>query len=114
MNTSQGVTQGSVGSSMMAGTHDNSKLGGSQGNKPYSEKVDLNDLDWEDRERVLRLLFSKMNAGVPANAARIQMKQMMRSERGASASNLMPGMTLQQQMQMEAYQYEQQDLKEAY
>ena len=37
------------------------------GNKPYSEKVDLNDLDWEDRERVLRLLFSKMNAGIPAN-----------------------------------------------
>jgi len=29
-----------------------------------SEKVDLNDLEWEDRERVLRLLFSKMNAGV--------------------------------------------------
>ena len=29
--------------------------------------MDLNDLDWEDRERVLRLLFSKMNAGVPAN-----------------------------------------------
>ena len=27
----------------------------------------LNDLDWEDRERVLRLLFSKMNAGVPAS-----------------------------------------------
>ena len=38
----------------------------------YSEKVDLNDLDWEDRERVLRLLFSKMNAGVPSNAARVQ------------------------------------------
>ncbi len=35
--------------------------------KNYSEKVDLNDLDWEDRERVLRLLFSKMNAGVPAS-----------------------------------------------
>jgi len=28
------------------------------------EKVDLNDLEWEDRERVLRLLFSKMNSGV--------------------------------------------------
>lgn len=27
----------------------------------------MNDLDWEDRERVLRLLFSKMNAGVPAS-----------------------------------------------
>ena len=27
----------------------------------------MNDLDWEDRERVLRLLFSKMNAGVTPN-----------------------------------------------
>ena len=33
-------------------------------NKTYADKVDLNDLDWEDRERVLRLLFSKINAGV--------------------------------------------------
>ena len=32
--------------------------------KTYGDKVDLNDLDWEDRERVLRLLFSKINAGV--------------------------------------------------
>lgn len=32
------------------------------------EKVDLNDLEWEDRERVLRLLFSKMNAGVVPTA----------------------------------------------
>lgn len=35
--------------------------------KAFSDKVDINDLDWEDRERVLRLLFSKMNAGVPQN-----------------------------------------------
>ena len=32
------------------------------------EKVDLNDLEWEDRERVLRLLFSKMNQGVMPTA----------------------------------------------
>ena len=70
-----------AGSSMMAGEAENSKLGGgSQSQKPYSEKVDLNDLDWEDRERVLRLLFSKMNAGVPGNAARIQAKIMMKQE----------------------------------
>ena len=43
---------------------------GAEGNKAYSEKVDLNDLDWEDRDRVLSLLFSKMNAGVPARNAR--------------------------------------------
>jgi hypothetical protein len=56
---------------MMGGNNpENSKLGGGS-QKPYSDKVDLNDLDWEDRERVLRLLFSKMNAGVPGNAARI-------------------------------------------
>ena len=67
---------------MMAGAQE-SKIGSQMGQdpkKPYSEKVDLNDLDWEDRERVLRLLFSKMNAGVPANASRIMQKQMMRSE----------------------------------
>ena len=42
--------------------------------KAFSDKVDLNDLEWEDRERVLRLLFSKMNAGVQTNtlAARQQ------------------------------------------
>jgi len=57
---------------MMAGNAENSKIGGHS--KPYSEKVDLNDLDWEDRERVLRLLFSKMHAGVPGNAARAQAK----------------------------------------
>lgn len=28
-------------------------------------KIRLKDLDWEDRERVLRLLFSKMNSGLP-------------------------------------------------
>jgi hypothetical protein len=27
--------------------------------------VDLCELEWDDRERVLRLLFAKMNAGVP-------------------------------------------------
>jgi len=27
----------------------------------------LADLDWEDRERVLRLMFSKMNTGQPAS-----------------------------------------------
>ena len=45
--------------------------------KAFSDKVDLNDLEWEDRERVLRLLFSKMNAGVQTNtlAARQSMKQ---------------------------------------
>jgi hypothetical protein len=60
---------------MMAGVGaEASKMGGSSTTKPYSEKVDLNDLDWEDRERVLRLLFSKMNAGVPGNSARIQAK----------------------------------------
>ena len=28
--------------------------------------VELGDLDWEDRERILRLLFSKMNTGQSA------------------------------------------------
>jgi hypothetical protein len=37
--------------------------------KNLADKVDLNDLEWEDRERVLRLLFSKMNAGNPTSTA---------------------------------------------
>jgi len=32
--------------------------------------VELNDLDWEDRETVLRLLFSKMNTGEQASCWR--------------------------------------------
>lgn len=28
-------------------------------------KINLKDLDWMDRESVLRLLFSKMNSGLP-------------------------------------------------
>lgn len=72
-----GEQTGSLGTSMMNGSADASKLSagaGGPGNKQYSEKVDLNDLDWEDRERVLRLLFSKMNAGVPTNAQKIMAK----------------------------------------
>ena len=57
----------------------------SQGGKSYAEKVDLNDLDWEDRERVLRLLFSKMNAGVPANVQHIQ--QQLNNARNAGLGN---------------------------
>jgi hypothetical protein len=43
----------------------NSLFGGSE----YYQnlKIRLKDLDWEDRERVLRLLFSKMNSGVPCS-----------------------------------------------
>jgi hypothetical protein len=57
----------------------------SANNKQYNEKVDLNDLDWEDRERVLRLLFSKMNAGVPTNAHKLMGKS--GSERGQMLDN---------------------------
>ena len=41
----------------------------SQQNSQQKTKVTitLNDLDWEDRETVLRLLFSKMNAGEAAS-----------------------------------------------
>lgn len=64
---------GDLNSSIMGGNPENSKLAG-ETSKPYSEKVDLNDLDWEDRERVLRLLFSKINVGAPGNAAAAQAK----------------------------------------
>ena len=71
---SQGPIGGSVGSSMLGGSAEASKLE----KKQYQDKVDLNDLDWEDRERVLRLLFSKMNAGIPTNAGKIMAKAMNR------------------------------------
>ena len=29
---------------------------------PTSAKIDIADLSWEDRERILRLLFSKINS----------------------------------------------------
>jgi len=35
----------------------------SQSIAPEKKQVELADLDWEDRERVLRLMFSKMNTG---------------------------------------------------
>ena len=63
------------GGLMRSGQEDDKKVN-------YSEKVDLNDLDWEDRERVLRLLFSKMNAGVPGNAARVQAMQLVKGGQG--------------------------------
>jgi len=47
-----------------AGTMGHTTGGSQDHTKSYADKVDLNDLDWEDRERVLRLLFSKINAGV--------------------------------------------------
>jgi hypothetical protein len=37
------------------------------------QQVELADLDWEDRERVLRLMFSKMNSGqAPTNWRQIE------------------------------------------
>lgn len=42
---------------------ENSMFGTSRYNQNL--KIRLKDLDWENRERVLRLLFSKMNSGVP-------------------------------------------------
>ena len=65
-----GVSQVGTGS---VSQDEGGKMGGLAGGsadgsqKPFSDKVDLNDLEWEDRERVLRLLFSKMNAGIPTN-----------------------------------------------
>jgi len=62
-----GVSQigGTQGSSVVGEGSINEGMGNASQQKPYTDKVDLNDLEWEDRERVLRLLFSKMNAGVP-------------------------------------------------
>ena len=79
--TNPGMSQMSDG---VAGAGSTSIGGGQSTNMPqsndptkaFSDKVDLNDLEWEDRERVLRLLFSKMNAGVQTNT--LQARQSMR------------------------------------
>ena len=79
--TNPGMSQMSDGG---AGAGSTSVGGGQSTNMPqsndptkaFSDKVDLNDLEWEDRERVLRLLFSKMNAGVQTNT--LQARQSMR------------------------------------
>lgn len=44
--------------------------------------VELSDLDWEDRERILRLLFSKMNTGQSASDWRDKEEP---SQRGGSS-----------------------------
>ena len=46
--------------------------------------IELNDLDWEDRETVLRLLFSKMNAGEAASNWRDSITQSRQSKSGNS------------------------------
>ena len=43
--------------------------------------VELSDLDWEDRERILRLLFSKMNTGQSAS----DWREADESQRGGSS-----------------------------
>ena len=71
MGGAQGVSQRSADGGLAGG---GSSTQSQDPTKAFSDKVDLNDLEWEDRERVLRLLFSKMNAGVQTNtlAARQQ------------------------------------------
>ena len=52
-----------------------SQTDAASGNHQEPVKVELNDLDWEDRERILRLLFSKMNTGQSATNWRDQTDQ---------------------------------------
>jgi hypothetical protein len=47
--------------------------------------VELSDLDWEDRERILRLLFSKMNTGQSASDWREREEQSEANRAGSSA-----------------------------
>ena len=51
--------------------------------------VELSDLDWEDRERILRLLFSKMNTG--SSAADWRDKGDSESQNRANSSQLATG-----------------------
>ena len=73
--------------------------------KAFSDKVDLNDLEWEDRERVLRLLFSKMNAGVQNNTlqARQSMKQAQTREENVRALSEHHQANMPDEQQMRAF-----------
>lgn len=62
---------------------------GKKDEKQYNDKVDLNDLDWEDRERVLRLLFSKMNAGVPTNALKVMARQTYQQQKSSKVQQML-------------------------
>ena len=73
---SDGTGIGPGGASIGGGQSTNMPQQSTDPTKAFSDKVDLNDLEWEDRERVLRLLFSKMNAGVQTNT--LQARQSMR------------------------------------
>jgi hypothetical protein len=46
--------------------------------------VELHDLDWEDRERILRLLFSKMNTGQSAADWRDKLEASSENRAGSS------------------------------
>lgn len=49
--------------------------------------MELGDLDWEDRETILRLLFSKMNTGEPATNWRDNMPASRSASRTTSKDN---------------------------
>ena len=70
--------------------------------------MDLNDLEWEDREGVLRLLFSKMNAGIPTNTqqARQNLKQVQNRE------NQMKALSDEGMREIEAQTLAEQQLRE--
>ena len=50
------------------------------------KEVELADLDWEDRERVLRLMFSKMNSGQPPSNWRLMDTSRSNNERGTATT----------------------------
>ena len=68
--------------------------GGSRGGPKMSmnDKVDLRDLSWEDRERVLRLLFAKIN-NVQGQMEQLAVNQ---PESRGMSSNMMMDMNQQE------------------
>jgi len=61
--------------------------------------VELADLDWEDRETVLRLLFSKMNTGEPATCWRDPVGGSRQSQRDHRDDGQISGTSSGQQAQ---------------
>ena len=69
------------------------------------KQVELSDLDWEDRERVLRLMFSKMNGGQPASNWRFITAS--RGENGKASAGVLSKGELDRSFRQEDGEYDQ-------
>lgn len=77
--------------------------------------MELADLDWEDRETVLRLLFSKMNTGERASCWRDPVGQSRQSDKtGSSQGGMNQAFVQDGEEQEEALYYDEEEPRDNY